>query len=184
MSDIFENDNPYAPGSVLPTAQIQVPSTDDEEIRNKFINHEASVKSIGFLYYLSGCIGGFSGVSLLGRPAGIDSFFVVVGIAVLGISLAFIIAGRGLRRLQPWSRIAGIILSVLGMASFPVGTFVNGYFLYLLASSKSQFVFSDQYKRVMEATPHIKYKTSIIIWILLGLLLFLFSVGIVASIFR
>ena len=39
-------------------------------------------------------------------------------------------------------------------------------------------VFSDEYRAVIEQTPHIKYRTSIIVWIVLGLLLLLIAIGI------
>ena len=44
-------------------------------------------------------------------------------------------------------------------------------------------VFSDEYKNIIAATPHIKYRTSIIVWIGLIIVLLLFAsvmVGFVA----
>ena len=46
-----------------------------------------------------------------------------------------------------------------------------GYFLYLVASSKGAVVFSRGYKDVLRKTPHIKYKTSIIVKIFVVILL-------------
>ena len=43
-------------------------------------------------------------------------------------------------------------------------------------------VFSDEYRAVIEQTPHIKYRTSIIVWIVLGLLLLLIVFGIIGAI--
>jgi hypothetical protein len=38
-------------------------------------------------------------------------------------------------------------------------------------SRKGVVVFSDEYKAVIEATPEIRYKTSIVVWIFLAILL-------------
>ena len=43
-------------------------------------------------------------------------------------------------------------------------------------------MFSGEYRRVIEQTPHIVYKTSVVVWILLILLLALIGVGIVAAV--
>jgi hypothetical protein len=44
-------------------------------------------------------------------------------------------------------------------------------------------VFSDEYQAVIRQTPHIKYRTSIVVWICFGLLLLLLGAGILAAIF-
>lgn len=44
-------------------------------------------------------------------------------------------------------------------------------------------VFSDEYQAVIRQTPHIKYRTSVVVWILFGLLLLLVSLGIFAAMF-
>jgi len=44
-------------------------------------------------------------------------------------------------------------------------------------------VFSDEYKRVIQQTPHIKYRTSVIILVALGLLLFLMMLAMVGLFF-
>jgi hypothetical protein len=73
----------------------------------------------------------------------------------------------------------GIVLSCFGLLGFPIGTLISAYFLYLLSSQKGVYIFSPEYARVIAATPHIKYKTSIIGWILLGILVFFIGLGII-----
>jgi hypothetical protein len=51
-----------------------------------------------------------------------------------------------------------------------LGTLINGYILYLLLSAKWEMVFSAEYRDIIDATPHIKYRTSILIWMLLGII--------------
>jgi hypothetical protein len=160
-----------------------------EEIRKAHLKHEASVQSVGLLYYLGGvfviCIGAFGlfagfrgsktpevvGVGLLG------SFFLLA----LGAGQFWV--GTGLRRLQKWARLPTGILSGIGLLGFPLGTIINAYILYLVFSSKGNTVFSDEYHAVIQQTPHIKYRTSIIVWIFLVLLLALITLGICAAIF-
>jgi hypothetical protein len=45
-------------------------------------------------------------------------------------------------------------------------------------------VFSEEYQRVIAETPHIKYRTSIVVWILLGLLLLLIAIAVLAALIR
>ena len=178
--------NPYA---VTTSTLGVVLGTDAESIRREHLSHEASVKSIGLLYWLGGIFGcllgiGYSvgGVINVVDPSttGIGITLLVLGIVVLGFALFQIMVARALGKLKPWSRIAATVISCIGLIGFPIGTLISGYFLYLLQSKKGTVVFSDQYKEVIAATPHIKYKTSIVVWILLGLLVGVIVLAILA----
>lgn len=152
-------------------------ASDAEQIRREHIKHEASVKSIGSLYFLwVGLMLFFLAVAFFSprvRAFRASSIEIVVGSSMFAL---FIPLGIGMRRLRRWARIGGGILSVLGLLMFPLGTLINAYILYLLFSKKGKMVFSDEYQRVIEETPHIKYGSSSIIRIagivLLVLLLF------------
>jgi len=82
------------------------------------------------------------------------------------------------RGLTHWGRVVGCVVSGLGLLAFPIGTVINAYILYLFLSKKGRTVFSPQYKDVIAATPHVKYRTSIIVWIFLALVLGLIVLGI------
>ncbi len=166
-----------------PKAEVRdggVVSAEAVEIRTKHINHEAGVKSIGTLYYLgaigvivAGFAGLFTGAVLFpgfGKDGMAGMIFAVFLLALGG--LQFWLA-RGLRGLKSWARIPTGVLAVLGLLGFPFGTLINAYILYLLFSKKGNMVFSDEYQGVIAATPEIKAKTSIIVWIFLGLLVLL-----------
>lgn len=175
-------ENPYAPP--LTSLHNQVSETEEEKIRRAYLKHEASVQSIGMLYgigavfLLIACIGvvikllqdGLSEGAIMMAP-------VLIGLAVLQFVLAV-----GLRRLRPWTKIPVGILSGIGLLAAPIGTIINAYILYLVFSAKGTMVFSERYRQIIEATPHIKYKTSIIVWIFLILLLMLIGVGVVGAI--
>ena len=159
-----------------------------EQIRNEHLKHEASVKSVGILYFLSASamlivsIVSITALVADSSPSGFPS--LAAGVVFLGLSVILICGGIGLRRLKPWARVLAGILSSLGLLGFPLGTLINGYILYLLFSTKGRMVFSPDYQRIIRETPHIKYRTSIIIWFLLGLVLFIVAAGMVAVFFR
>jgi len=146
-----------------------------EQIRKDHIKHEASIKSVGVLYFLSGTFLGFAGIVGLasGEGPGIGG-----GILLLALSAGLFMVGVGLRRLRGWARVASGVLAGIGLLGFPLGTLINGYILYLLFSAKGKTIFSEDYQRVIAQTPHIKYRTSMVVWILAGLVLVLFLVGV------
>ncbi|MDX1927172.1 MAG: hypothetical protein SFV81_11680 [Pirellulaceae bacterium] len=183
--------NPYAPSpSAMSSA---VPAEGDEATRKAHLSHEASIKSIGVLYLLGAIIGFLLTVVYLvggvaafvtpsrnpGEGALAGAVLIVVGILAGAFATVQFILAQGLRSLKPWSRIGGVVLSCIGLLGFPIGTLISAYFLYLLASQKGVYIFSPEYARVIAATPHIKYKTSIIVWILLGILVFFIGLGII-----
>ena len=155
--------------------------SEAEEIRKKHIRHEASIKSVGVLYFLGSAFMVVAGFTQLASPRAGQN--VMLAVLFLGLAAVQIWAGIGLRRLKLPGRLAAGILSGLGLLAFPVGTIINGYILYLLYSKKGSTVFSPEYKQVIEATPHIKYRTSIVIWILLGLVFLLIGMGLFAVFF-
>lgn len=190
MSDSLTT-NPYA----VTTDALALPGmgNDFEAIRKKYISHEASVKSIGTLYMLGGIIGLLLTVGYVfaaasastrgGDAAGSAAILIVLAAISGGMAVFQIVVARGLWQLLPWARIAATVLSCIGLLGVPLGTIISAYFLYLLQSEKGTMVFSDQYKEVIRATPHIKYRTSLIVWILLGALIALILVGVIAAIF-
>jgi len=161
-------------------------STAAEEMRKEHLKHEASVKSVGVLYYLGGgAVFLFGLVGLFAVPKDSNAPIAIVVFPVLLLFLfgaGQLWVGTGLRRLRRWARIPTGILSSIGLLGFPIGTIINGYILYLIFSQKGKVVFSDEYQAVIEQTPHIKYRTSIVVWIVLGMLLLLIAAGIIAAV--
>jgi hypothetical protein len=56
----------------------------------------------------------------------------VVGVILAVLSLPSIIGGFGLLKRRPWSRTVIIVLSILHLFSFPIGTAIGAYSLYVL----------------------------------------------------
>lgn len=135
-----------------------------EQTRKDHLSHESSVKSVGSLYLFGAIIVTIIGIVSLGARSGGTMLIAVFWLVLAPLQFW---VGLGLRNLKPWSRIVGAVLAGLGMLAFPFGTLINGYILYLLLCKKGRMVFSEEYKKVIAATPHIKYRTSVLVWIIL-----------------
>lgn len=202
------SDNPFEPtggafGSIHSEADLD--SSQAELIRKNHLNHEANIQSFGCLYTFGGVCGIIGslfyiviGMSIAtgavplspgnpNAPGGVANPWVsgivmaLAGVLFLAISIAQLLGGRAMQKLNPKGKVFAIIISAIGLLGFPCGTLISGYLLYLLLSQKGEMVFSDRYKEIMQATPHIKYKTSIIVWIFLFLLLGLIAFGFIAA---
>lgn len=175
--------NPYAPPSnpyAPPSARLVADGTPDdaEAIRRELLQHEARLRSIGLLYLLGGgfylLIAAFGVVGLLtslvdGDTA--DLGFGLIGVAALGtFGAGFVWIGLGLRRLHEKVRLATTILAVLGLLGFPLGTLISAYILWALHGDKGKRVMTPEYRAVVVATPHIRYRTSWLVWLVLALL--------------
>ena len=181
------SDNLYA----APSADVAVSADSSlaaaEDMRNAHLSHEASIRGVGALYLLSSVLMFFGfagmGVAYLGGSAGAKDMPFGTWAGVLIVLICFVAiaqfwTGLGLRRLDRRVKITAIILAVLGLFSIPIGTILGIYVMYLLLSAKGKIVLSDEYVQVRELTPHLKYRTSMVIWILLGLVV----LGIIAAV--
>ena len=75
---------------------------------------------------------------------------IAIVIFLLVVSLPGLITGFGLLRLRPWARIVGIVLCVLQLFNFPIGTLVGVYGLWVLLNSETERMFNTG---VMTAVP-------------------------------
>ncbi|QDU90578.1 hypothetical protein Pla175_39850 [Pirellulimonas nuda] len=197
MSNPFsstQHENPYASpladeGPIRPDFS----SGDEEVIRRRYLSHEASVRAIGLLYYIAcafflvataGMVLAIAQGETINATGAATLFTILSVLAVVTGTL-----GWGLRRLKAWSRLGTILFASLNLLLAvtlyrfnPVGMLINIYILWLLGSAKGKFVFSEEYQHARSATPHIKYKTSKIIWALLAILLSLVLVGVAVAI--
>ena len=123
---------------------------------------ETHVKVLGILNIVSGALGlcgaivlmvVFGGVAgLVGAEGGADAAFVVpllggiggvIALFMIVTSLPSIIIGYGLYKMEPWGRIAGIVISVLNLFWFPVGTALGIYGLWVLFSADGKRIFES-----------------------------------------
>jgi hypothetical protein len=186
MSDI---QNPYA----APRANIEEVEIggEAETIRKEHINAEASIQAVGRLYLLGCFLALLTFTALvvgaaLSRSDGVAGFisFLPSTVAMLCAGAFYGAAGFGLRKLKPWARIAATIVSVIGLIGFPIGTIISGYILYLLWNKKGRTIFTPNYQDVIAATPHIQYKTTLLVWIILGIVILLVVAAIALPLMR
>ena len=62
----------------------------------------------------------------------------VLGVVLGILSIPSLLGGWGLLRRKPWARTLVIILSVLNLLSFPVGTLIGGYSLWVLLNDDTK----------------------------------------------
>jgi hypothetical protein len=65
----------------------------------------------------------------------------ILGVILLGLGLPGLIGGIGLLGYHDWARILIIILSILGLFNFPLGTFLSIYSLWVLFRSDTRRLF-------------------------------------------
>jgi hypothetical protein len=172
--------SPYAPPAARVDDVSASANPEAEAIRQAHISHEASIKSVGILYYLGSVFAIVAGVaSMFGAQPDFLMVFIFVAVGVCGL-----FAGYGVRALRQWGRVVGCILAALGLLGFPVGTLINGYILYLFLSKKGRTIFAPEYQDVIAATPHVKYRTSIVVWFILALFIALMVAAFVVPMFK
>jgi len=177
--------NRYAPPTATVSDVVNV-AGDAEAVRAEHIKHEASVKSVGTLYYIGGVVLTLATLGLFAADVIAEAnTLMVVMLALYAVFAAVsFVLGYGVRKLAAWVRIPIVIVSCIGLLGFPMGTLINGYILYLMLSEKGRRIFEPDYADIVAATPHIKYRTSILVWIVLGVLLLAIVAAVVASFTR
>lgn len=94
---------------------------------------------IGMMVLFGGVISGDREALLITGAVGaaIACFLIV-------ISLPGLLAGIGLLKMQPWARIVAIIVGVLHILSFPFGTALGAYTLWVLLNAETEGLFRGQ----------------------------------------
>ncbi len=168
--------NPYA----APQSDVEGGGTDEvRRIRQEHLRHEGSIQGIGALWILGGvimCLAG--GLILVTLPLAFMSgedvpkpIAVLVLIPIyLGLGVLSVVTGRWMRQIDPRAVNPATILAVLGLLGFPIGTLISVYILYLLHSARGRMIFSERYAEIRAQTPDMRYRTSAVAWIVLGVL--------------
>ena len=91
---------------------------------------------------LGGTIGSLFSGQLFGAIAGVAGS-IVFGVIFGCLALIRVMAGFGLTKGAQWARLTIIVLSVLGLLSFPIGTIFGVYSLWVLLSSEGKREFAS-----------------------------------------
>ena len=63
--------------------------------------------------------------------------FLIVMIVLFGISVFQLVLGKAIKEHKEWGRTAGIILAIIQLFGFPIGTLIGGYILWCLLTGWS-----------------------------------------------
>lgn len=91
-------------------------------------------------------VGGLGGAAAEDADGALGALFgggivIAVGVFVGLLAIPNIIAGRGLLNRRPWARTLAIVLSVIGLLNFPIGTIVGAYSLWVLLNDETRRLF-------------------------------------------
>lgn len=117
---------------------------------------EAHVRILGVIYIVFGVLCVLGGVIVFAAIAGggwisgeedAIAITTLVGSILAGaallMSLPSLIGGFGLLKKQNWARILVLVLGILNLLNFPIGTALGIYTIWALASKESEAVFRN-----------------------------------------
>ncbi len=118
---------------------------------------ETNVKVLGWLYIVLGILGLLAGlfvlfvmltVGIFVPEEGLFAILGIVGLFVAGVmallSAPGIIVGIGLLKFQPWARVLALVLGVLNLLNFPLGTVLGIYTFVSLLTPEAEYVFRSR----------------------------------------
>jgi hypothetical protein len=172
--------NPFAaPETPVGGFLAQAPVTEAEVIRRAHLSHETNLKSLGSLYILGAIVSLAIAIGPIFLTGTLNARMAVIFLlsGVLGG-----VSGYGLRGLHSWVKIPAAIIGVIQLFNIGVGTIIGICTLYFVFSKKGSFILTPEYHEIIRQTPHVKYKTSWIVWGFLGLVLLLILLAVVGSV--
>ena len=108
------------------------------------------IELLGWIQIVSGVLGVIVGAAVmvllfvLAPVSGDETAYwtlIIVGAVggglVLLVSIPQVVAGIGLLRTKPWARALTLILSILALFAFPIGTIVAVYSFWVLTQAES-----------------------------------------------
>jgi len=103
---------------------------------------------LGLLLFLM-FSGGAAATAAGGGGAGVAAFLGGIGLFLGGIlaiiGLPGVIVGWGILKQAQWARIGGVIMSVLTLFHFPIGTAIGAYGLYVLFNPETTAIFEGRF---------------------------------------
>jgi hypothetical protein len=106
------------------------------------------VKIIAYLFfaaaviYVCGMCGALGGIFAGELDEEFMPLLGVLACVSLVFGILYAVIGYGLLNMQSWSRIAAIILAILALCNFPLGTIIGAIVLYFMFQEETQQAFS------------------------------------------
>jgi hypothetical protein len=94
------------------------------------VSHTLFLVVGGFVFLLLVGIGAASGEAEAARILPVVG--MAVGLLLAALALPGLAAGYGLLKHKPWARILAIVVGILGLINFPVGTIIGIYTFWVL----------------------------------------------------
>ena len=101
------------------------------------------VSILAVLYFIDGILTIVSGLLVASLFSFFPALFLICGAVGVVIGLLFFLVGWGLWTLQPWARTAAIILAILGLFNFPIGTVISIIVLIYLFQPEIKAAFGE-----------------------------------------
>jgi len=118
---------------------------------------QTHVKIIGWLHIIFGVLGLLTAFAVFGGTVlgglftgsakgmiGMGLLGTFAGFFVAAISIPGLIAGYGLLKYYEWARILTIVIAVLELIRFPLGTILGIYSLWVLLSAEGSALFKQR----------------------------------------
>lgn len=96
---------------------------------------------------IAGVIGVAGDIGDVDRATGMGVMGIIGGavfLLIVAIALPGLIAGIGLLKYRPWSRVLTIVISALDLLSMPIGTAIGIYGLWVLLQPNTEALFVGQ----------------------------------------
>ncbi|MEM9236118.1 MAG: hypothetical protein AAGB14_05015 [Verrucomicrobiota bacterium] len=157
-------ENPYRSPVALDMAEAS--GTAVQKLRQTLLWHETSIRGLGMLLLI---------VGIVMIPVSIGTLKMQTGWTwiALGAGVLYTATGIGLRYRTRWAHRLGVVMTIPWLVLFPVGTAFGVYSLWLLLSERGRFVFRGEYEKVIRRTPEISYRTPMISWLAVGVVIVL-----------
>ena len=114
---------------------------------------DTHVKIVGWLWIVNGMLSilmAIIGLAVINWPGTIpsprDSLLASTGALCFFLPgiIAYIVAGYGLLKYKGWARILAIILAILNLILFPIGTALGIYTLVIMFNDETKALFSGE----------------------------------------
>ncbi len=111
------------------------------------------VKIVGWLWIVNGMLSilmAIIGLAVINWPGTVpnprDSILASTGALCFFLPgiIAYIVAGYGLLKYKSWARILAIILAILNLILFPIGTALGIYTLVIMFNDETKALFSGE----------------------------------------